>query len=746
MKIRTARYIAKRQDESFSVSAYRYQESFGGRSFQKGDLYCLLSLESEENMQATILSKFVWDGIVDAYIYSEAKTANEAIMESLKMGERKVRDLIKNDKELEESGVNLNFALVANKKEGFYVGVYGDMEVFVYREGSFVCISEVLKKNNAKTAGIILKKGEFLAISTPELFSAFVNSFDNSAGVDAIEESLRHIEASLEGLEGIFTLRVEEDLKIKLEEVETPRREEEKVGSDVIEKRRVEEVDVLSREGNLLQSITSNERIKEVFIKIKGILGVVGGFLKRLSEKILSIYQPSKEKVVSRLSKKKFFKKIGSKVSELQFKKGKSSVEGFRIDGYKAKNFRRQRFKIAIIASLVIISVFLLTRLIIIKKNEAEIHTIVTEQMDSVGVYLSAANENIVKDKNEAESSLYFAKEILDDLSVEISEEDLARKESLLLEYQELEDALLSRKAVTEESSLNQFLDARLVFGENSFPTDIILYKDTSGSEYLYISDKGNSAVYRIGIYDKEVQKVPDDENLLKTPEYIDYGNEGMYVYDSTQGVLKSSFNNGFNDSFTLLTGVKARDVDDDSISEIAILTENDNIYLLSRNEGAILKSSRTGSGYGLTYPYVKSETFSDASDFFSDFTIYVLRPGSDGLETYIYNYLTFKYEYSASTLVGLRTDLENVTEGYTSGSLDFGLYIFDANQKRFINFEKPKEGGEELHPGELVLKQQYEYRGNQESVFTDVKDFVVDSNEEYMYILDGKTVWKVTL
>ncbi len=745
MKIRTAQYIAKKQNGSYAVSAYRYKESFDSRSFQKGDLYCLLSLESEEDIQATTLAKFVWDGVLDAYTYSEAKTANEAITESLKMGEKKVRDLIKNDKELEESGVNLNFALVANKKEGFYVGVYGDMEVFVYREGSFVCISEVLKKNKAKTAGIILKKGEFLAISTPELFSAFVNSFDNSAGVDAIENALRSIEASLEGLEGIFTLRVEEDLEVKFDEIET---KEEKKGEKeriVAEEKVLEEIDPQTRKKKLLKEITLNGKAGDILSKIKEILGIVGGFLKNISKKISFALLPLREKVGGELSKKKVFKKIGSRVSEIKFKKSKSKTQGFRIDGYKRKSLKKQRILTVGIAFIAIISIALIIQLIITKKHEKEIHAIGTEQMDNIGSHLSSASENIIKDKNEAEGSLYLAKEILDSLSTEISEEDLVRKAELLLEYQELEDLLLNRKVITDES-LVKFLDTRLAFGEDSATTDIAFYKDTSENEYLYISDKGEKGVYRVAIYDKGVEKLPDNEGLLKSPEYIDYGHEGVYVYDSTQGVLKSSFSNGFNSSFESLTGVKARDLDDDSISEMAILTETDNIYLLSRNEGAILKSSRTGSGYGLTYAYIESESFSQANEFFSDFTIYIFRPGSDGLETYIYNYLTFKYEYSASTLVGLRNELENITKGYTSGSLDFGLYVFDANQKRFLDFEKPKEGLEELHPGELILKQQYIYRGKAKDMFTDVKDFVVDAEEKFMYILDGKTIWKVTL
>ena len=750
MKIQTAQYIAKKQNGSYAVSAYRYQETTDDRSFQKGDLYCLLSLESEEDIQATTLSKFVWDGIIDAYLYSEAKTANEAIMASLKMGEKKVRDLIKNDKDLEDSGVNLNFALIANKKDGFYIGVYGDMEVFVYREGSFVCISEVLKKNGAKTAGIVLKKDEFLATSTPELFSAFVDSFDNNAGIDAIEASLESIEASLEGLEGIFTLRVEEDLKINLD---VGRIEEEGVGqvdgekeiqvNDGI-KKPLDEIKTFKEKKKLFDGIKGEGKLGIVLSKIGGFFDKLRPFFVKIKEKISVIFKPLIDGIGEKLQKKKFFKKVGSKMSEIRFKQAGRKPQGFRIDGYKAKNLKRERIKIVVVAFVAIVSISLFIRFIIIKKNEAELHTLVTQQMDTAEGYMSDAQVNIVKDKNEAESSLYLAKGIFDELSAEISDEDLSRKESLLLEYRDLEDSLLSRKGVMEsDSTLVEYIDTRLSFGEKSNTTDILYYKDTSENEYLYISDEGSKSVYRVSIYDKDIQKIPDEEGLLKTPQYIDFGYDGLYVYDSTQGVLRASFSDGFNGSFEDLTGVKSRDLDDDSIAEMAILTETDNIYLLSKNEKAILKSSRTGSGYGLTYPYVSSESFATANDFFSDFTIYVLRPGSDGLETYIYNYLTFEYSYSPLKLVGLRKDLENLSAGYTSGSLDFGLYVFDSTQKIFIKFEKPQEG---IHTGELLLKQQYVYRGSESTVFSNIKDFVVDGNEKYMYVLDGKSVWKVAL
>lgn len=741
MKIRTAQYITKKQNGSYTVSAYRYQESLGDRSFQKGDLYCLLSIESEEDIQATTLSKFVWDGILDSYMYSEAKTPNEAIMEALKMGEKKVRDLIKNDKSLEESGVNLNFALIANKKDGFYIGVYGDMEVFVYREGSFVCISEVLKKNNAKTAGVILRKDEFLALSTPELFSAFVDSFDSNAGVDAIENSLKSIENSLEGLEGIFTLRVEDDTR-------------EEVSDENVN----DSGDMETKESSLNQQDIEEERkaivlnggMNKYVAKLLDIWISVKAFFvekyKQILDKISDLVSPVRKKTGELLSNKKTFKKVEAKLSEIKFSRPKKNLQGFRIDGYKSRNIKQKRIKIVVLGFLCIVGISLLAKYIVDKKKENEIHNTATEQMDEAEKYLEDASNNVVKDKDSAEVSLYKANEILNSVSKEISEEDSKRKESLSSEYLNLEDTLLNRIPVSESNStITEYLNTRLAFGENSSPSDIVLYTDDSGNNYLYISDEGNKAVYRVSLYDKSVSKVPDTSSLLKSPEYIDYGNNGVYVYDSVQGVLYAPFSDSFNSDFKTLTGVKNNDLDDDSISEMAILTSTDNIYLLSRDKKAIIKSTNTGSGYGLTYSYIKSDTFAQASDFFSDFTIYVLRPGSDGLETYVYSYVTSQYSLSNVSLSGLEVTLDNLTKGYTTGDLGFGLYVFDATKKIFARFEKPQES-EDLHPGEEVLKGLYLYRGEKKDVFSDVKDFVVDPTETYMYVLDGKTVWKVTL
>jgi hypothetical protein len=43
-------------------------------------------------------------------------------------------------------------------------------------------------------------------------------------------------------------------------------------------------------------------------------------------------------------------------------------------------------------------------------------------------------------------------------------------------------------------------------------------------------------------------------------------------------------------------------------------------------------------------------------------------------------------------------------------------------------------------------MKNQYVYRGERDDVLKDVADFVVDEDEEFMYILDGTRILKVSL
>jgi hypothetical protein len=63
------------------------------------------------------------------------------------------------------------------------------------------------------------------------------------------------------------------------------------------------------------------------------------------------------------------------------------------------------------------------------------------------------------------------------------------------------------------------------------------------------------------------------------------------------------------------------------------------------------------------------------------------------------------------------------------------------------LKLEKPRDAyNDKLHPNELVLLNQYIYRGEDENVFNNVKEIVVDKAQKNMYVLDGNNVLKIAL
>jgi hypothetical protein len=234
-----------------------------------------------------------------------------------------------------------------------------------------------------------------------------------------------------------------------------------------------------------------------------------------------------------------------------------------------------------------------------------------------------------------------------------------------------------------------------------------------------------------------------DNDGVVESPEYVDIGNEGdIFVYDSGVGVLKAPNSNSGWGAFETLTGVGIGNIGIDDVGEFAVLTSSDNLYYLDTTNSRIMKSVNYGTGYSSTVVNViNDEKFVNANDFFADFSIYVLTSGNDGVLRYSAG------SYVPVSVVGVNGDMEGLLCGDTSGSTEFGFYVFDNGNKRLLRLEKPIDSyNNKLHPDELVLLNQYIYRGDNENMWSNVKEIVVDREEEYIYVLDGNNVWRIGL
>lgn len=724
MKITAQQFVSNDKDKNTFVSVFKHYSNLTEKKISKeGDLYALLSISGSGNLTAERVSKFVWDGLVDGYLYSNSKTTNESLKDSIKEGIRKIKDLIRNDQTLEQEGVNINFVVVAQKKEGLYLGNFGENDIYVYKDNRFINIYDVLKEKRSTTAGIALAKDDILLISTAGLLTEGMATFIGHKNKQEVLASLEKFGEKILNSEGIIYFQNTEEGKDNEKNIEV-------------------KADILKDIPKPRIKMPKKERKKfKIPLNLKPLIGKTSVFFQETTSR-------AKGKVTSLVGKQHWFKKVSSKISENKVFDRRESMKGMKIDGYKERNVRASRIKTVVIVALIIVLLAVGINLTINAKKARERHNLAQDGFTKIEKLLDKAEADMVIDTSSAELSVFQTEKLFEAIPSELNDEDTTKLQELKNRRLSIEDTLFKRKAISEgDGSISNYIDPRLSFGEGSAPSDIDIYTDKSGNTYLLVTDPGLKSVHRVSLYDKKVEKILDTDSLVKEPKYVSVGNKGIYVYDAKEGVLKASFDSSKVKTFVKLSGLGVDDIEETDITEMIVLTESDNVYLLSRADKVLLKSSFSdGNSYSLSFGYIRNDNFTSVNDVSADLSLYFLTSDS-GLIRYSYSYFEQKQALSPLTTGGFDGNYGNLTKGYTTGSLDYSLYLFDAEGKRFLKFEKPQESGEDIrHPGQILLMNQIIYRGTKDGMWSDVKDFVVDSKESSMYVLDGSTIWKILL
>ncbi len=762
MKITAQQFISNNREKGTFVTILKhYSENSVKKTEKDGDIYCLLSIFGSTNLPAERVSKFVWDGILDGYIYSASKSTNESLKDGITEGVRKLKSLMKNDKSLEDLGVNVNFVLVAQKKEGLYIGNLGENEVFVFKAGKFVNITEILGKSKASTAGVALVEGDILIISTIGVISKTINELETFSKSEMVITKLREIGKTLLGNQGLVFFAYEDENQIKeknhipLPTIPVFQKKEEPVTQEELPHIEEKQSTPQRKRGIKLPKVNLNLRwLDKVMEKVRPILKKIGDVVAKIFrfviEKVKLIGKKITTKLTELLGNKKWFKRAASQFSTVKINRPNFTAKGMRIDGYRTRDVRAKRVRLVLIVIAVIVLLALGINFTVKARNASIVHNQATQIFTNADNLVKKAENIATSDKNSAEVAIYQAKNALKETPANISEKDLVVKTEIENRILTLEDSLYKRVGLTDnDGKFSTFVDGRLSFGDNSNPTDIEIYSDDSGNEYILVTDKGLNTVFRVSLYDKTTERLLDTDGLVKAPEYISMGNSGVFVFDNKTGVLKAPYDsNKWFTSFVTLSGLARDNIKSKDIGEFIVLTETDNVYLLARDENAILKSVFSYENrYGLYYKYIEDDRLANANDILADISVYLLTKDIPQLLRYSYDYVEQKQTENPLTISGVDGDLGDVTKGFTRSSLDDGLYVFDKVSKRFIMFEKPQEAGESiLHPNEVILKKQYVYRGSKADTWNNVKDFVVDSTNSAMYILDGSVIMKVVL
>ena len=747
MPISASQYLNNSDGEKNFTGVFHYTRPTRGKHEESVEIYGLLSVGSEVSIPGQRIAKFAWDGLVDGFEYSNAGSLNESLKVGLNEATRRIKQLIVNDKEIASHGVDVNISVFVSTSSGMYVGSLGESDIYIYKNGKIVDISEMLKSKGAKTAGLVVEDSDLLFTSTNSFVKNHISNLMGLANKEGLVDALDNIANDLGIGEGLLIFVKDEEVVDKEEVVEEIPVEE---NEEVIVKK--EEV-LKSERDTDLKSFLSN-----IFLKVKTFLKKIkvpklgiGSFFGKVYGAIKNVFRSISGKVVELLGKKRWFKRVSAKVSQSGISVGKKreGFKGFAVDGYKVKNKKVQRFKIA---ALVVLGIVLLVSGVKFTMDQKEAKQISNEAnriFTMVEDFVSQAEQKARTDRDSSETFIFRAKDELAKVPDELNKKDLEKYEDLEGRVLGIEDSLYKITGLIEsDSSIETYLDTRLAFGEGSKPSDIAIYQDDSGNEYLLVVDSSLKGVFRVSLYDKEVKRLPDSEKVLQDPKFIYVGKSGVFVLDSRIGVARAEFDeSGWFKSFVKLTGLGIENIGAEDIAEFAVLTDSDNVYVLDRESGSLMKSSNFGSGYGLSFAYIKSDDFKEANEVFADLSVYVLTSGENGLHRYVYSFFESKQVSAPLEVLGLNGSFKDLRYGYTRVDLNYDLYLFDQEDMRVMRFEKPIEGGGEIrHPNQIVLENQYLYRGDREGVWDSVKDFVVNREQKFMYILDSSTVWKIRL
>lgn len=776
MEISAQQYISNEKDSrSYVISHVNLFSSRNEKAGKEGDIYVILKMSSEGKLPLHRLSKFVLDSVTDGYLYSHAKTTNESMKAALADGFNKLRTLIQTDKDVEGNKIDLTMLVCLVKKEGLYIGSIGNGEIFVVKGEKIVDIAEIMKKKDANTAGVVLEENEALLFSTEGVLSENLADITIASEKEKIAREITRIGVNLAGDSALMSFvntkkpLVEEEKNAEVTPTIAPTflptEEKKKLALDLKKisvgkvniKETTEKIGSTFKEtkgkvSDALEKLKPSEKTRE---KINIIFGKTKVVLRRIGDFIKSVFVAVWNKISSLLSRKRWFKKVMSKYSEISFRKPKQTVQtvGMRVDDYKVRDLRGKRIKMVVGTIAIIVLIVLGVNFSIKTKKANEISKDVNQKFTQIQTLLDKTEQNIGGDKSSAETAYFDAGNLLKSIPDGLREKDTVKGKELKDRYDKIGDQLFKKVGFSAElNNLSSYLNPSLSsIGEGADLTDIDKYIDKNNQEYLLITDKGKKAVYRIPLAETPVVEVIKDEGkLLKSPMSVAVGERGIFVYDKDTGVIKSSRNeDGSLGSFITLPGLLARDITGGDIADMIVLTANDNVYLLSPDQKAVLRSTAVyGDRYSMLNKYIENPGFENATDIHGDFSVYVLTKDDVGILRYIWSPIEQKQVLSELGITGLSGGVGKITKGYTyADSMDSGLYMFDSEGRRFLRFEKPQEGGADIrHPNQLLLLKQYEYRGGDENELKNVKDFVVDHKEENMYVLDGNTVWKIAL
>jgi hypothetical protein len=741
---------------------------------KKGTLVALISIDTGNNhtLDASNIARFLWNGVIEEFNYSDEDVLN-TLKQCIKVAESKLLQLIKNDEKAEESGVDIRISLAAFFDGNLYFSILGEQDFYVIHQRDLINISEILKSNKVNSGSTNINHDDLIILgSGGYVVNNLQSVIDKPDDTKGLIKTLESINIEMSASDGIALAscfnHFEEDVIEEVAPELIPTMDE---PDDVIRKpepvkngsgweineagkheKKEESIDKIEEPDKLAKT---KETLSKSILASKVVIGnaseKVSPFIDKSKEVFTKVYTKGVDSSTSVLDKKygrnPKFKRFKAKLSQTKVRPGRVSKE-MKLGGYKDDSLKKRRFAIAAVGVVLIAVVFLGVQSAQDYKLSKAIGEEFTKMENEILTLIDDAERTLRSDPSNAELKIFSARKILSDFDIskdQLSEEDQKAYSEIESQILGVTDSINKVQSLSEEEgNFELFIDGRVQFSSNSNLTDITSFQNTYAEEHLYLSDGGTGSVYRVSASDRSSSTLAGSDKLGSS-QLITVGSLGLYVYDSKNGIAAAYY--GQNDadilSFEFLSGLTESSFGSANLVDIGAFTPSDHLYLLNTNSGSVLKSVNTGNGYGLPGNYIVDSRLTTGSDISADFDIYTT--GESGLTRFTFNQDQQKMVDSTLEIDGLREPLGNISAATTGVDLYSNLFMFDKSNKRIIRIEKPIPS-EGVHPGTMLYLKSYEYRGNTDNVFNDVKDIVVDQLQNNMYVLDGNKVWKIKL
>ncbi len=429
--------------------------------------------------------------------------------------------------------------------------------------------------------------------------------------------------------------------------------------------------------------------------------------IKKTGLTLINITAYSLKSLYQTLSDKDKMKKIGENI--------KNSPQNTSGKIKNSKNWLKglnKKHKI-ILTITIAIFIFLFANLFMadIKKDNQQKQQNVTKLTNEIKKNQSEIQKNLLYDnEKKAKEILQKNKDLLSQLSNDLQN---LKESELQSKYQHIadkhDDQINRLKKATELAGARQITNIKEI-NTNASPDNLILAPNR-----LFLGDSSKKTIYKAGINNNVFTAITSTNELINELKYQTV-NDNFVYYLNGDNILQLNSNTEelINNNIEL---------PENKNGIVSMSTFNNSIYLLSNTDDQIYKYNKTDNSFVGRIGWIKEEAdLSNAVDLSIDGSIYVLF--KDGK---VNKYMRNKQQ--EFEIDPIEPNFQEATKIQVSPEWNNGyIYILEPINNRIAVFNK--EGD---------FKMQY-----QDSGFSDLLDFVVDKENEKIYILNNTQIYEV--